>query len=708
MKQTLYLLFCLFSAVSAIAGSVEKTFYFSQYQIRNFGTYQAVTFPETKLSGLPGEPVLPYHEVSLILPLGEIATAMEVVRENEVLIPGSFELYPQQNVRPISFGNDGKFIKKEIIYQLSGPYPGSPAGHLLTQYLNGFAFALSTFTPLVYHPSSGSVSYYSKITVKVTTRPDPQAKHTLGLLTASEAALKRVRSLAQNPEMMERYPKKTAGPDDYKLLVITPLFFQDYYADLLDYYNSKGIQSQVQTTEFIDNNMVGHDLQQKIRNYIKQEYSTKNIEYVLLGGDIQLVPYRGFYCYAISQPDQEDYNIPADLYFSALDGEWNDSTLVGGDINKWGEPGEDDLLPEVSVARFPFNTATELQNMVHKSLYYQKYPVLGEFNQPYLLGEYLYENPITFGGDYMELLVDDHNDNGYFTHGIPGADNDITRLYDTLISPGNIYTWGPGDVIGGINEGKSFIHHLGHSNVDYMLKMSIWLVNDQNFSQVDGVTHNYALLYTQGCLCGAFDNQTICIAEQAVTIQNFLAAGIFNSRYGWFDQGLTEGPSEHLHREFVSALYNDTVENQIKEIGAAHLMSKIKTAPWIGLPGEFEPGAQRWVHYCCNVLGDPALKIWTNDPTSGIPESSGKLAFSVYPNPCKNHFELNFSLPGASDVHLTLINTMGQTVFSTLYPSQNRGNHTLTLSLPSIEGGVYLCRLEAGTDCGVKKIIIIQ
>ena len=80
-------------------------------------------------------------------------------------------------------------------------------------------------------------------------------------------------------------------------------------------------------------------------------------------------------------------------------------------------------------------------------------------------------------------------------------------------------------------------------------------------------------------LCGAFDASGGCIAAKAVTINNFLVAGIFNSRYGWFNQGTTDGPSQHLEREFVSALYTDTMPE--KHLGTAHLISKIKTAPFV-------------------------------------------------------------------------------------------------------------------------------
>jgi hypothetical protein len=704
MKKISLLLLVSFLSLAVFSGNVEKTFHFGNYKIKNVGAYQTVTFDNAKLCARPGEPVLPYQAISLMLPPGEIATNIEISGENEFLIPGSFDIFPQQYMLPVSKSSDGVFIKNEAVYQFNGKYPASQINSVSTQYMNGYAFALSTFTPMTYNPAAKTLSYFSKVTIRISTKPDPKSLKAMERLTTSVNALKRVRIFAQNSEMIDLYPKKTSSPASYQYLIITPEQFANGFDSLRDFYAENGIQSQVTTTQFIYSNISGNDQQQKIRNYIKQEVAANNIEYVLLGGDVEHIPYRGFYCFAISDPNQEDYNIPADLYYSALDGEWNDTTLVGGDVNKWGEPGEDDLLPDISVARCPFSNATELQHMVHKSLYYQKYPVLGELNQPYLVGEYLYPTPPTYGGDYMELLVDDHNDNGYFSHGIPSADNVITRLYDTPL-----YSWSPSELIEGINQGHSFIYHLGHANYTYMLELDISQITNQNFSQVNGVNHNYTLLYTQGCDDGAFDYAD-CIAEKAVTITNFLVAGIFNSRFGWFNQGTTDGPSEHLQREFVSALYNDTIANQIKEIGSAHLMSKIMTAPFIGLPGEFEPGAQRWVHYDCNVLGDPALVIWTdNPPPAGIKEKNQPISFSFFPNPAKDNITITIRGEQGTKVRITIFNSLGQQVIKNrTIDLPASGKQNLNLDLSSLPSGSYLCKVETTSSSVVKKLTIIR
>jgi len=80
-----------------------------------------------------------------------------------------------------------------------------------------------------------------------------------------------------------------------------------------------------------------------------------------------------FFCEVQSSSLYSDDDIPADLYYSALDGTWNDD----GD-NLWGEIGEDDLLPDVSVGRMSFSNSAELANILNKSMMYQENPILGE------------------------------------------------------------------------------------------------------------------------------------------------------------------------------------------------------------------------------------------------------------------------------------------------------------------------------------------
>ncbi|MBE9480414.1 MAG: T9SS type A sorting domain-containing protein [Bacteroidetes bacterium] len=599
MKKAVVIFILFLAVIAGKSETIEKTYYFSDFKIIKTGDYFLFEFQNTLITGKTGEPALPYHSVSFLLPPGQIAESIEFIGEEETIIPGNYLLYPRQPSRPLSKGKSGEFIKNNKVYKSDNLYPESQLGEISTEFMNGYSFGISTFTPLMYNPAKGEVSYYKKVTIRITTRNASEAVEALKNLKSSESVIKNVNDFAQNKGIISLYPFNNSRTDDYQMMIITPAQFENDYQDLIDIYIRRGIKTEIITTEFIDGNITGQDLPEKIRNYIIQEYQNHNVEYILLGGDVEHVPYRGFYCYVQSGSGYEDNNIPADLYYSALDGTWNDD----GD-NRWGEIGEDDLLPEIAVARFSFSNISELTNMIHKSDSYQNSPVLGELRDPLLAGEHLWSSPETWGADYLELLVGFHDDNGYTTIGIPD-DHNIETMYERDQS------WSGSDLIAKINQGKQFVHHCGHANTTYVAHLYNSDITNSNFYQANGTDHNYTLFHTHGCICGSFEYSD-CILEKMVSIQNFAVAVIGNSRYGWFNEGQTEGPAAHLHREMVDALYNE----KMNHIGAAFVECKIQTAPWVTAPGQHEEGALRWNFYDINILGGPALSVWTDEPIS--------------------------------------------------------------------------------------------
>ena len=599
-RYALFLAF-LFSASLLMAGTVEKTFYFNDYQIIEKGEYQLVAFNGTKLTAESGAPMLPYQAVVLLLPPGEGADGIDIHLSDPKVIPGHFQLYPRQHSRPLSAAGTTPVVKNEKIYSTDTNYPTSAAGKLSTAFMNGYSFALSTFTPLQYNPVSGKILYYSKVTVVIHTVSESKAQKAQVLFNPSETAQNKVKAFAQNPQQLSAYPQKTdTAADDYELLIVTPAQFTASFDTLNYFYLRRGLRTKIINMDSIYTSMAAPTEKESLRNFIIQEYQNHNIEYVLLGGDVEHVPYAPFYCVVQSDQLYTSNDIPADLYYSALDGNWNDD----GD-DRYGEIGEEDLLPEVAVGRLSFSDQTELNSMLHKTMSYQDTPVPGDLNKPLLAGEHLWSDPITWGADYLDLLIGYHEDNGYATDGIPENSN-LEKLYDRELYPD---TWSGSTIMNKINQGKSFVHHSGHANTTTVMKLYNSDITNENFSGADGTTHTYTLVYTHGCYCGSFDSDD-CIAERMVCIDNFAAAFVGNSRYGWFNEGQTEGPSEHLHREFVDALYSD----KYFRIGRTHMESKTQTAPWVTAPGQWEEGALRWCFYDCNVLGDPAMGIWTNEP----------------------------------------------------------------------------------------------
>jgi len=597
MRKFVVLAFLSALSLSLSAQVVEKTYYFDKPSVVEMADYQQIVFEDCMQSALAGQPVVPWHSVSLLLPPATKAASVEVVAEMYEELEGSYNLYPYQPSRPYSDTSAFEFVKDEKIYSYDGCYPMSNFGTVNTQHLNGFVFAFSSFTPVRYNPVQRKVSFARKVTVRVTVQED--GDYNQRMLRRSPEIDRKVAGLAQNPELMGIYAQTDVNFSGYDILVVTP---QGYVSDFNGYkafYEARGLRTKIISTDSIcsDPAITGVDNPEKIRNFVIREYMNKGISMLLLGGDVQHVPYRGLYCYVQSGSGYSDNGIPADLYYAALDGTWNSN---GNEL--WGEIGEEDLLPEIGVARMPFDNSNDLDAMLHKVYAYQNTPVLGEFTKTVLAGEHLYDNPYTTGSDYLELLIGTHSDNGYTTHGIP-ATNQYTRLYEQM---GN---WSGANLRNAINDGQPFVHHDGHANYTYLAGWNNNNITNNFFYGANGVDHNYIFFHTSGCMCGGFD-QSDCIMERMVAIDNCAVSVLGNSRYGWFNEGSTEGPSIHLHREMVDALYHE----RIPFLGMALSEAKIQTAPWVSAFGQWEEGALRWNFYDLNIIGDVAVCPWNKEP----------------------------------------------------------------------------------------------
>ncbi len=597
MKKTICFLFLIAFSICHFAQIVEKTYHFDLPVITHKAAYQVLNLDQCMNTAPVGEPTLPWFSVRLLLPPGTAAQSVELIRDDKIQISGYYSIYPQQSSRPLSQPGPWKFDRNEQIYNSSGIYPFCPSGQIITQYLHGHAIAMTSFTPFEYIPSTGELYMYRKVSVKIATETSEISEKALSNLRSGAHIESRIEQLVHNYEVMKLYNVDQRAWDDYEILIVTPNMFAGFFDDLVQLYFLQGIRANVVSRETINNTMSGQDSAEKLRNYIIQEYQQHGIQYVLIGGDVDQIAYRGLYCYVESGSGYEEFNIPADLYFSGLDGNWN----TDGD-NKWGEPGEDDLLPEISVGRLTFSSVSELNNILNKLMKYQTEPVPGEFNDVLFAGEHLLDDPETWGSDYLELLIGYHADNGYETWGIPDSCN-IERLYE------EDQPWDAADIMAAINSGKQYVHHVGHANWDYVAFMNNWDISNSNFSGANGIDHNFTIFHSHGCTCGAFDEND-CVMEEMLNISNFAVAVIGNSRYGWFNEGTTEGPAAHLHREMMDALYHE----KIYRIGDAFVETKIQTAPWVTAPGQWEEGALRWNFYDINIMGDPAMAIWTAEP----------------------------------------------------------------------------------------------
>ena len=278
---------------------------------------------------------------------------------------------------------------------------------------------------------------------------------------------------------------------------------------------------------------------------------------------------------------------------------------------KLGEPGEDDLFAEVAIGRAPVDDGVEAANFVNKTILYQSQPVPGMNRKVVLFGEKLWDDPLTYGGNCLDELVDTCSANGYATRGY-AADFTVTRRYER---DGDF--WMDMHVREEVNAGTLWLSHLGHCYTHSCMHLLPSEVTEFSFTN-DGVSTPFPVFYSQGCYAGAFDNRQSsaywsavdCIGEAFVTTPHCAAAFIGNSRFGLADAPGTDGPSQHFMREFYDAVFSEGAGT----IGEANGRSKEEVAPFLVPPDLVSTGGLRWIYYCLNLLGDPAMELWTDEP----------------------------------------------------------------------------------------------
>ncbi len=573
---------------------------------------------QVSIEGLPqvgaeGEPLLPAYGMQVLLPEGEDAVSVRARAFGEDRIQLSHQLEWVQPQVPLSRQGEFKPVKANPdIYGTSKPFPERRARYVTTQTFRGYNIAFIRVYPLQYKPGANALIYAHRVEVTIETQPsDAIRRRSLKTLrSGNEHDADLVRESVRNGDAVSTYKASdnhfamlselVKSDETYPYVIIAHSSFVDALEPLRAHKERLGLKAKIVHTGQINFNYSGADIQERIRNFIRDAYLNWQTEYVLLAGDKSSIPARGLYAKTGSD---EDDDIASDLYYAALDGTWNDD----GD-SLWGEPGEADLIPEVSVGRISVDDSVEAANFINKLIKYETQPVVTQIKTAEMVGELLWDDP-TWGGDYKDEIKDGSSAYGYTTVGFP-SDFTVNTLYDRDIDPDR---WDKEDLIPILNGGCHIVNHLGHSDVTYGLRMYNSDV-ETRFTN-DGISNTYFIIYTQGCYSGSFDNRNAgggygddCLGEHFTYVENAAVAFIGNTRYGWGAHQSTRGANQYYDRQFFDAIFGEN----ITEIGKANDDSRIDNIPFIDV------GPNRWVYYELVLLGDPSMDIWTDVPDSLI------------------------------------------------------------------------------------------
>ena len=528
-----------------------------------------------------GEPILPSVSANILITYKEKTEKIAITPGKRIKLGNDFDITPASRAVPISklhVSENGESIKDEAIYSSDNEFPGTLFEKVGTYSFRGYSILILNLFPVQYNPVTKEAFFYETMEVTIETVPEDENSLYRDGIDKDEMT-----NRIDNPAALSSYPNSYIAPlEEYDLLILTTDALKDSFIPLVEAHEAKkGLNSIIKTLSD-----VGSSLQEDIRNYIRDFYNDFGIEYVILGGDSDIIPTRKLYA-EVNNGGTTDH-IPSDVYYACLDGPYN----FDGD-NKWGEPndGEDggdvDLLAEVYVGRACVGNTGEVDNFVEKTIAYMN----TDENDPYtrkilMVGEQL--DASTWGGDSMDALIN---------YAIPEDIYSIDKLYEKDGS------WSANQLIDKIEANVHMINHLGHSSTDYNMKLGN--------SQVDGLENEKLFfVYTQGCYPGAFDEGD-CIGEHfTIKTQHAAFAGVFNARYGWYSPGSVNGLSQQFHKSFVKGLY----EENKGTLGRTNHYSKEYYISSINSNG------MRWCFYQTNLFGDPSLGLIIKDESEPTPE----------------------------------------------------------------------------------------
>lgn len=576
--------------------------------IEDVNGYNEIIFENSANFNNEGYPLIPHFGAKTLLPQGTEIEGIEIISTKFSKEIFDIRLKPASKEFPISVGapDNYKVTPVEEIYNSGNAYPEQLVWGNNTQYLSGHSIGLFTICPLIYYPSDEKVKLLEEITLKVKYVNSKRSNTALKNLRINNTVNRRLAKIVDNPGALSSYiAENTRDSDENDILLITKEDLIDNFQDYIDFKTKTGFLIEAVAVEDIYNDYTGDDEQEKIRNCIIDYYNNYGTSFVILGGDSDptdpdedIIPHRGLYA-------EGEYDIPSDMYYSCLDGNWNDD----GD-NAWGEVDEYDVYSEVSIGRICVDDGTEIENATHKLYMYQNEPVVDDIEKALMVGENLNNNPVTWGATYKDQIAEGSSAHGFTTAAID-EDWNINYLYE------RDENWNRTDLYNEFNnEGINMLNHLGHSNTTYNMKLYNEHLTTANFTN-DGVTRGYVIGFSQGCYNGSFDNRTTsvgnytqdCFAEKFQTLETGEVAGIANSRYGWYSPANTNSSSQFHDRQFYDAVFGE----EIYEIGWVNSDAQGDNASYMD-----EWGLMRWVLYEANLFGDPSMDIWTAVPTDII------------------------------------------------------------------------------------------
>lgn len=562
------------------ASSITRTISLNPDRL-NFSTdrgYDVITLTQSLLIPDPGKPSLPLVTATLVIPADARLTGVEIEPVTTQELSGVFNLLPAQTPVPISQATLPPFVQPDPeVYSADRPYPGHNLIHYSTGSAAGFKLVNLIICPFTYYPVSGRLLFHNQIRVTINYQSDNRPLPTLEHYQQRRIA-QSLERLVLNPDQLFSFSPPIAEKDQPRIdyLVITSSELAPFITPYLIYKRSRGFKTEIRTTDWIERNYPGRDLQEKIRNHIIDYFNNRGVTYVLLAGDNRQIPSR----HIRVDVGNEQGSIPTDLYYGDLDYSWDSNHN-----NLFGEMDDSvDLYADVFVGRASVENQAQVENFIAKVRTFENSPAQDYIKRSLLPSGWLWRS-IGYHGRFVNDSIASLTPVDWIDRKLENPPN--ARVVADSFDHGFLIfdPAGHGNEAGVYDENGTPIYTSGYAS------------NQQNQNRLSIIT-------SLACNPGNFEAED-CLAEVALNCPNAGAIGVMmNSRYGWGTPP-SMGPSEKLCVRFYDYLFNRSE----CQIGPCHNRSREEYAG-----AALYSSLWRWCLTEFNLLGDPTIESWTETP----------------------------------------------------------------------------------------------
>jgi hypothetical protein len=455
----------------------------------------------------PGSPMLPTRTLHVELPEGALAKKIEVQESQKVEINGSFlvesarpvvhdrPLAPEERARIIEDARRERDLNYRSIYGSDELYPKTPLSFLGNWAGRTCTIARIRYCPFQYRPQSGSLMLHKslRVTLEYTFQSEKQE-------FKIDGGLRDVwRVPAVDKYDSKKFPFQLYDTTDragyFNFVIIVPNRQAAKAVNNFKTWKERiGHSVAVVELNHIYRKYSGIDQAEQIRNFLIEKFETWKIRYVLLVGDLDLIPTRLLY------PDPKTGSIQAPY---AADFYYADMRTFNWDLDadkRWGEFAADQFnwLHDVIVGRLPFNRADEIERICDNTVAFEQ--DTRAWKRKVLFASAFMDRHPTDGAELSERIISDIlTPQGWSARTLYEDDGNLVSKYQpdlSLTQAHYVQECGP--------QQHSLVCLTAHGGPDRMQRVQVTDDGDDfriDFGQADQITPNFltSVVYMNGC-----------------------------------------------------------------------------------------------------------------------------------------------------------------------------------------------------------------